>query len=308
MKKIELLFSLLFAFTYCYAQQFNYFEGHSNLSLTIDTSQEMNIWQIGIPQKEQFNESYSEPNVIITDTIDNYPASNISSFEVVVRPESLWSYPMVIFMFWHKMDVDISHAGGWIDASYDGGATWSNAIKNPSYPLAILDYNPSDTLFNGEVGFGSNSTYWNLSTLCWGVGYGLGLPTPDSIMLRFNFASDEEGESREGWMIDNMEVYPEVIHVVEELRQMANQESLVTYPNPVDQVIHYLFRIEKNSGCIMRLLDTKGSVLYQKNMGVLAKGIYVDDLDISGITNSPNLFFMSIELEGRRHVRKIIKR
>ena len=50
----------------------------------IDTSVAGNIWQIGKPHKTIFDSAYSRPDAIVTDTIHDYPANNLSTFAIKI--------------------------------------------------------------------------------------------------------------------------------------------------------------------------------------------------------------------------------
>ena len=305
MKAINVLL-FLFLSHICFSQQYNYFEGPTSLEAIIDTAQGQNSWQIGPPQKTLFNEALTAPNVIITDTVNNYPSSDTSSFMVRIEGYSLFSYPYMIMLFSHKMDVDEMHAGGWIEASYDEGNTWANIYTDSVNGLFVLDYSPMDTLFNGEIGFASSNTDWNLSAICWGV-LDYTWPPPSSILVRFNFASDSMSVAKEGWMIDNMEVYPEIIHTVEELRDMTNGEALVAYPNPMNDQLNFLYRLDSPSSMVLNIIGMDGKLLYRKDYGRQAKGIYTKRITTTDFPNLPPHFVIHLELENRRLVQRIIK-
>src|SRR5687768_4104081 len=91
MKKIYLTVLLLFSTFISVRSQWlftQYFDGadtayESSLNISIDTAAG-NIWQIGIPQKVIFDSAATVPNAIVTDTINNYPVNNTSTFTISV--------------------------------------------------------------------------------------------------------------------------------------------------------------------------------------------------------------------------------
>jgi hypothetical protein len=189
--------------------------------LFIDPSPD-NLWQIGIPQKSYFNQAYTVPNAIVTDTINWYPVRNKSFFDVYFNyTNTHWGYSRSLFLdFQHKFDTDTLKDGGYISVSWDMGLTWTNIIDDslsnllwyvsPASPGMgygnINVYVNSDTLFNGEHGYSGKSNGWVKTSLAWynlAVKGRLDFP-PDTMILRFNFISDNDNHDKEGWMIDEI--------------------------------------------------------------------------------------------------------
>lgn len=184
-----------------------------------------NMWQIGAPQKQIFSQAYSVPNAIVTGLQSFYQVNNHSAFDLMIGTfNTNWEYPWNIFIdFRHKLDTDTLRDGGYITVSWDHGQSWSN-ILDDSLSTSFFDFSPSqgfspfgntnlytlnDTLFNGEPGFSGTSTGWVHSSMAWYI-----LPVkrpaefpPDTMILRFNFISDNLDNNREGWMIDNIRIF-----------------------------------------------------------------------------------------------------
>ena len=313
MKLLCTIFLLWFVAEPLSGQLYNYFEGFDNLPVSLDSSAKSeNPWQIGMPQKASFNEALSIPNAIMTDTADNYTPGACGSFTFTIEyTEDYWQYPYLLLLFQHKMLVDSLHAGGWIEASYDGGLSWNNIYNDPEYPIVVIDYSPEDTLFNGEIGFATNFTdNWRLSTLCWGVlaDRPQTPPEPDSIMIRFQFASDSLAMPNPGWIIDNIEVYPEIIHTVEELRNMSDSESLIAYPNPAGEHLNLFYRIEQNSPLILDIFDLNSRLLYREERGMVNKGIYSEQIELNEIAELPRAIVLSLALDGRRLTQVVLRK
>jgi len=189
-------------------------------NLTIDTSLIGNIWQIGIPNKTFFNQAYSIPNVIVTDTVNYYPINNHSDFTIVIN-NPFWfgnggGSPSTM-SFWSKYDTDLGKDGGYIDVSYNGGSTWANVIQdsimfdttftfenNPFLPGTINFYSDTNTILNGTPAFSGNSGGWVYSEIYWVFCMAIKKSLPDSVMFRFHFVSDSIQNNKEGWMIDNI--------------------------------------------------------------------------------------------------------
>ena len=188
--------------------------------LEIDTSSQ-NIWQIGEPSKIFFDSAYSTNNAIVTDTLNNYPLNNNSYFDLKIGGFNYnFYYPYDIFIeIKHKFDTDTLKDGGFITVSYDKGLTWTNIINdtsgfwdvtpnNDGYSGVNL-YTENDTLYNGEFGFSGNSDDWVTTWFTWHI-----LPVKnnmdfigDTMIVRFNFISDNLETNKEGWMIDDIKLY-----------------------------------------------------------------------------------------------------
>jgi hypothetical protein len=185
------------------------------------------VWQIGTPQKTFFNSAYSVPNAIVTDTMNFYPVNNWSSFDLYIGAFNMggmwgWNYPYDIFIdFRHKYDTDSLMDGGYLTVSWDKGLTWMNVIKDSVYPGVSPMWGPTlfggnaglytagNLLSNGESGFSGRSDGWVHTCVAWFV-----LPVdkimdfpPDTMIVRFNFISDNVNNNKEGWMIDQIRLF-----------------------------------------------------------------------------------------------------
>jgi len=234
----------LFCFNSIHAQWYNEtinFESPSSM-VWIDNTQENNIWQIGTPQKEYFNQAYSNPYAILTDTLQKYGENVHSSFVVSVKGWKWFEGSPAILSFKHKFDTDSLSDGGYIDVSYDNGESWLRIIHdttmfncNWSYGwdyYAENFYGDNDTLFNGEPGFSGHSDGWETSSFTWLYCIGVKDYYPDSLMIRFNFVSDNIISNKDGWMIDDIKLQSFECSSVSE---METQISSSIYPNPIKE-------------------------------------------------------------------------
>ncbi|MEZ4918954.1 MAG: hypothetical protein R2792_07575 [Saprospiraceae bacterium] len=261
------------------AQQYNYFEFDTNMPVQIDSTVQGNQWQIGLPQKMLFNTAYSEPNVLVTDTLEQYIPGQLSRCTVSIDSQTLgwapWAWPRYIFMFAWKMDADPDFAGGFIEASYDGGMHWENIFSDTVYQIVFFGDGSIDTLWNGELGFTGTSDDWQMGLICWGaLDY---LPTvpplPERIELRFSFDSDSMATPGDGWMLDNLEAWPEVIHTVKELESMMEaEEAHRIYPNPASDYINVVSKLGATGPYVSGLWVWMGNCLRKSNMKHGIKG------------------------------------
>lgn len=242
------------------AQWQQYFDGADTsavdaILISIDTSS-TNVWQVGKPQKTIFNSAATDPNVIVTDTINSYPASNRSSFQFGNQNWGSWG--IVAFQWKQKLDMEKGKDGGIIELSVDNGTTWQNVFNNPNvYNFYGFDTNNKDTLVTGEYAFSGTDTAWRDVWLCFDVSWIISNP---NVMLRFTLLSDSTDTQQEGWMIDNMLARFTFFHTAV---AAAQTEYMKVYPNPATHLIHIEAQkiqafhiIEK-----MTLKDTQGKII-----------------------------------------------
>ena len=95
-------------------------------------------------------------------------------------------------------------------------------------------YSPENLLFNGEPGFSGKSDGWVHSCLAWfvlPVKSALDFP-PDTMIIRFNFISDNVNNNKEGWMIDQIRMFS--LDLGSGIREYpADRKKSHLAPNPV---------------------------------------------------------------------------
>ena len=234
----------------------------------IDTSKQ-NIWQIGTPYKVYFDSAYSIKRGIITDSINFYPINNYSYFDLFIGVFNYNNYyPYDIFIeFKHKFDTNSLYDGGYLTISYDKGKTWTNIIEDlnswcskPQLENENL-YSESDTLFNGEKGFSGNSKGWISTWFAWYecLVKSTYADVSDTMILRFNFISDEINTNKEGWLIDDIRLYS--VELGGAINESDNDELIKIYPNPVNSNIIIDLRTHYDAINI-ELIDMSGKSVY----------------------------------------------
>jgi hypothetical protein len=253
-----------------------------------------NLWQIGHPQKTFFNAAWSADRAIVTDTLNPYPTSSHAWFDLYLGGFNFnqYYYPWSTFIdFRHKFDSDSLHDGGYITISWDKGLTWMNAISDTvpmSHAFMNLSWNiysPADTLYNGEPGFSGRSAGWIQTGLSWNeihVKKTLEFP-PDTLIVRFNFISDNDHHPREGWMIDDIRLYSlELWGSIEE--NNSGNPALKLGPNPFSDYTFIMLEkafdeatgvISDLNGRILRTIDLSGISRFRLNRGDLVPGTYL---------------------------------
>jgi hypothetical protein len=239
--KSTLLLPFILLIPFLSPGQFNdsqqYFDGadtlESSLVIEIDTT-ENNIWQIGPPQKSIFDSAATFPNVIVTDTINNYPPNNVSSFSFELPFEDEWQYGIFAVQWMQKLDMDHGHDGGIVEFSLDSGNTWHNAATSPYvYNYYGFEEQNLDTLWNDQIGFTGVDSAWKDVWFCLDASFMVPFGGP---LLRFTFTSDSlENDTAsvggEGWMMDNFLAHFTFIHTVDEEK---TTEYLEIHPNPTN--------------------------------------------------------------------------
>ena len=180
--------------------------------LFIDTTQIDNIWEIGKPQKSSFDSAYSPPNAICTDLENNYIPDNLSSFLLTIVSDN---FGTGLLEFVHKYETDTGNAGGYLEISYDKGVTWLNLVYEANWRTNF--YEERDTIFGNIPAFTGSSNGWSQVSFYflwyaltkkadrWPLGWGLGMyDNPDTLLLRFNFMSNEKAIENPGWLIDDI--------------------------------------------------------------------------------------------------------
>jgi hypothetical protein len=216
-----------------------YFDGadtswYNSIIIELDTASE-NIWQIGPPQKMIFDSAATQPNAIVTDTVNFYPTNNTSRF--IANLSKDWGNWGIFVLRWmQKLDMDEGFDGGIIEYTLDSGTTWVNVFNNP-YVYSFYGFQEAnrDTLANGEFAFSGTDSTWRDIWLCFDFAWLDFFDFEDTLQFRFTLLTDSVDNSKEGWLIDNMLAYLSVFHTVNK----GEQESyLHVYPNPASSIVH----------------------------------------------------------------------
>lgn len=241
---------------------YQYFDGadtniFNSIKIEIDTNAG-NIWQVGKPQKIIFDSAATNPNVIVTDTINNYPVSNTSSFMFKFNP-SFGGWGVTALQWKQKLDMNFDHDGGIVEYSVDTGATWHNTFNDPNV-YNYFGFNPlnKDTLINGSFAFSGTDTTWKDVWLCFQASW-LNSVT-DSLFIKYTFSSDTLINNKEGWMIDNMMIHTTFGHPVTDVFQ---EKYINVYPNPAREIVNIELKTVNQHHIIeqMQLINFEGKTV-----------------------------------------------
>lgn len=253
---------------------------YNTIPYQIDTSQPGNCWQVGHPSKTFFNQSYSLPLAIVTDTLLPYPVNTQSSFSFIIADSTaLFGQPpcggATYVQFNHEYETDTLLDYGYVEYSFDHGLTWyvakDTTIQNGPWGMMSFywqdDYTPnSGTYTFHPVYISGHSDGWIVSRFIWQWFWpekDLITQFPDTIVVRFSFHSDNIQTNKEGWMIDNiitgcMELGSAVPnHQVTDLNYIS--------PNPLTTVAHLQCPGE-GSNSLFNIYDLTGRLVFQDHL------------------------------------------
>ncbi|MEI7981068.1 MAG: T9SS type A sorting domain-containing protein [Bacteroidota bacterium] len=242
---------------------YNDFETPDSL-LQIDISLTGNIWQIGTPSKIFFDSAYSIPKAIVTDTMNFYPPNNFSAFTIKIS-DPAWNPAYqpnrTSITFHHKYDTDSLQDGGYIEVSYDSGATWTNIVNDPLITGFNYNINTSSNpiIANGNAAYTGRSigfsNGWRQDGFMWCYMPWL---TPKKIFVRFVFSSDGIQTNKEGWMIDDIQLNSDICEGIPEIQ---NDNLITISPNPTSDELR-IHRTSFSEKPRIQILNYLGQVLF----------------------------------------------
>ncbi len=258
----QALFSMLLVLitTTTFSQGFwgiNFDNTYYSDRISFDTTSNPNcIWQIGHPAKTVFVSAYSEPNSIMTDTINPTPPNDTSTFYLLHKRNNSNPFHIFVLNFWYQLDGD-STDFGLIEVSPDNGINWINILTQDTiyefnwyYPKPILS-----GLTNGWQQFGVDMTKWASG---WGT-FPIEM-TADTIRFRFTYITDTISTNHDGWILDDFQLDD----WWEGIEEIKNENLISIYPNPSKDKVY----IRTNQTAIsqsIQILNYQGQVLYDKN-------------------------------------------
>jgi len=135
-------------------------------------------------------------------------------------------------------------------------------------------YTSQDTLFNGEKGFSGKSNGWLTTRFSWYI-----IPVKsldyigDTLIIRFNFISDDIETNKEGWLIDNIRLYSKDLG-----GGIVNKKtsSFRIYPNPSNDFI-VIKGVSSNTENI-EIYNLSGNMINQYKYQGLETKISIADL------------------------------
>ena len=239
------------------------------------TGSQSNIWQVGTPKKNELNLALSIPDVIITDTINPYPINCSSSFVVQHMADGGFTLPhTAILAGYYWVNSDYKHDTGTIEFSPDNGLTWIDLINDTVYS----DYYYWWT--NKPILSGNSGGWVEFSVFLAPLGPAFGIQEGDTVLYRFSFHSDNNPESLDGLMFDDL-------HFEDWYEGLAKHEPiayLASFPNPVANLLNIVVPEFDYSEILSRAFIEIYSVIGQKLLQVpVENGQKKVEVDVSSL-------------------------
>jgi hypothetical protein len=202
-------------------------------SLTIDTINIIdNIWQISMPNKSFINHAYSYPNVIITNTINGYPANNFSTFTIFHEVQGGFIDGVVaVLSGFYMVDTDTLTDYGFIEFSPDNGVTWINLLNDTMYS----DY--YNWITNKPVLSGKSMEWEFFAIELAGIKDVFQLDSTSIVNYRFSFITDDVDNVKDGLAFDNLHFQDYLLL----LEDNPENFSIEVFPNPFNDFLFISF-------------------------------------------------------------------
>lgn len=262
MKKAFTLLLICLNFSMAYSQEWyedyclNFEEPPLLDHLFIDTVNfPENIWQIGHPQKVTFNNAYSEPNVIVTDSVSFYPVNNTSAFILKNLALEGFIYGLEFFSGAYYVQADSLNDFGLMEFSPDNGASWIDMINDTTYSININWSTPKPVLTG-------NSNRWKyFEVMMMDIGSVFNIQYGDTLLFRFTFSSDNAPENLDGLMYDNFCFY-QIIEGISEIHFKPVATSI--YPNPSSSNFTIKFKNPSDDPFQLNVYNSRSKLMFSK--------------------------------------------
>lgn len=219
---------------------------YNTMEIVIDTTQANNIWQVGLPSKTFFNQAYTQPFAILTDTSNNYPINDISSF-YIMYDTAIACGTYISFM--QKFDTDTLQDYCAFEYSIDTGETWfaaKDTFLNINWGCQFFWECPGNNsnaigyLLRNTGKISGNSYEWieSIYHFQWYIPINkTDSEWPPMMLFRFKFTSDDTQNNKDGWMIDRIILGGfDCWGNIDEKNGLFNKKIAV-HPNPAQSIV-----------------------------------------------------------------------
>ncbi len=260
MKKYIILLSLVLVAVTSYGQWLgdedyllNFEDTSSIHHLKIDTlTNTNNLWQVGSPQKTIFTNSFSTPNVIVTDTVNPYPTNDTSRFiikNVVTGYGWLLNHTASIEGYYFVNSDTVSDYG-MIEFSPNNGISWYDIVNDTTITNQIF-------VPQGWLTLSGNSNGWqffqvNLAPL----GMFFNIQLNDTVLFRFTFISDSIQTNKDGLMFDDLHF----LDYFEGISEEQNNNLISISPIPTKEELRIYSSIDTPTNSI-QIMNGFGQVI-----------------------------------------------
>lgn len=243
------------------------------------------VWEIGTTAKSFFAAG-GNLHSIMTDTAAVYDTSIDNSFKVILKAFNFNS----ILSFKHKYQTRSGHDGGIVEYSIDSGATWENVLGDchtmGTFKQGIFTenfYKKTDTLLTGEPAFTGTNSGWVYSRVqlfyslpIKSTGGGPQCVTTGDIHFRFRFLSDNQVDTFDGWIIDEIKVEHDMYGGG--ISNIANNILVHVYPNPTNNILNIeMPEVYFNKAS---LINTIGQTVNMVNINSRRQNINISQLPV----------------------------
>ena len=272
----KLLVALLLWSSICNGQdsfRIDFESYYSNWRVLIDTSIENNSWQIGAPQKEWLSDPNSQPNVLITDTIESYPINDSSVFSFLhVRIPIQDDSHHTSFAGYYKSDCDTLADYCTIELSPNNGKSWIDLLTDDHNYWGVKPTLTGKTEWTEFwIDIEELTLYYELE---------------DSIIFRFTFISDNNDSQRGGIMFDDFWVNEFFTGI-----DLSSRSDILisVYPNPTQDVLNFEIENSEHIDYGLRIYNNIG----QLNFAVAGISLDKFEIDISNFEQGIYTYLLS---------------
>lgn len=253
-----------------------------------------NIWQIGPPQKTVLSSAFSNPNVIITDTINTYPVNDTSSFilgHIATLGITITNQISLSGKYYVNSDTLLDK--GIIEFSPDNGISWIDVDNPTGFGGSVYTYCGGD---NGMRLSGNSNGWEDFAIYIWSLSPSYTIAEGDTVLWRFTFVSDGVNTSKDGLMFDSIYVIDSPPVGIEE---SDSDNTISVYPTPFNSFVT-LNGIEK--GKQIEVYNLIGEKLFSIPISDNQKEV---KLDLSSL--SKGMYLIKVQTENGVLCKKIVK-
>ena len=251
-----------------------------NCLIQRDSTDTVNRWQIGRPNKAVLNSAYSPVNVIITDTTNTYKPNDTSVFMFAKIPGySSIGWQLHSFGGRYYVNSDTLTDYGRIEFSPNKGVTWIDLLKDTTW-LVIWESLPTE-----KPVLSGNSNGWKYFNCVINIPESLHVFNEinrfyDTMLYRFTFITDSAETYKDGIMFDNIVVNEMFIDGVTD--PYASNNLITVYPTPAQSTLrvsyaqpmhHPQIRITNSMGQTMRIMNNNTAT--DIDISDLPNGVYM---------------------------------
>lgn len=202
-----------------------------------------------------------------------------------------------VFTFWHWYATENTFDGGNVKISINGGSTWTLLTPQDGYSgvLSTSYENP----IGGQEAFYGASAGWEQET------FDLASYAGETIMIKFDFGSDNSVIGGDGWYIDDFVIVSYGPTGIED-----GQAALPTtmkldqnYPNPFNAKTSISFSLANETQVDLTVFNLLGEKVATLVSGKMAAGTHSINWDASDVGSG--VYFYKLTAEGKTQTRTL---